>query len=335
MFTINNCNTTDSPIDDDNLQPGRRDYIWTADTLDTQNNRIQCIWGSSPTDVWAGGAGGITPYDRLWHFDGNDWKPYSQYIPVFPTCLFGFAQNDVWLGGNDGKIFHFNGAAWIQYYMFWSDTLHSTEVRSLCGITPDNIYAVGLIYYNINEQPHSFVLHYDGKNWDRIYVTSEYVQFLELDIDGKDVYIYGFMNPTDSTSATVSFYKMENNQPHKIFQKATNEITWASPCNIGEHTYFLINKNLTTYNYGEFKNLITFNSNNFNYYVSGRSLKDIFLHNRDGLAHYNGEDIVYLYQFDDSFISIYHKPLILENEVFFTVKDNLTDANIILMGKLN
>jgi hypothetical protein len=143
------------------------------------------------------------------------------------------------------------------------------------------------------------------------------------------------MNPTDSTVESVSFYKMENNQPHKIFQKATKEITWASPCNLGERTYFLIGKNLTTYKDGEFKNLMTFNSENFNYYVSGRNLKDIFLHNRDGLAHYNGEDIEYLYNFSNNFTSNYHKPMIFENEVFFTIKDNINEFNMILRGKLN
>ena len=33
--------------------PGRRDYIWTVDTLNYPYNTIYRIWGSSPTDVWA------------------------------------------------------------------------------------------------------------------------------------------------------------------------------------------------------------------------------------------------------------------------------------------
>jgi hypothetical protein len=318
----------------DNTPPGRRDYVWTLDTLVTQNNSIHCIWGSSPTDVWVGGGGGITPYDRLWHFDGNVWRPYNHHVSVFPTCIFGFAQNDVWMGGNDGKIFHFNGSTWSQNYRYWNDTLYTTEVRSLCGISPDNIYAVGTIYYNINDQPKSFILHYDGNNWTPLFISSEYVQFLEIDIDGNNIYIYGYMNPTDSTLETVAFYKMNGNKAVKIFQKTTREITWASPCQIGAHTYFLIGKDLTFYINGKFSTLVTFDVDEFNYYVSGRSLKDLFLHMRNGLAHYNGENIEYLYQFDNSFISIYHKPLLFEKDVYFTVHDNMNDINLILEGKL-
>ena len=55
---------------------------------------------------------------------------------------------------------------------------------------------------------------------------------------------------------------------------------------------------------------------------------------KDGLAHYNGDDIEYLYHFSNNYTSILNEPLLLEKEVFFVVHDNLNDYNLILRGKL-
>ena len=42
------CNTID-PTDD--IKPGRRDYVWTVDTLVGLNSPRFRMWGSSPSDV--------------------------------------------------------------------------------------------------------------------------------------------------------------------------------------------------------------------------------------------------------------------------------------------
>jgi hypothetical protein len=67
LISFNTCD--DNPVNGDNVKPGRRDYSWRVDTIDSPNNSFSCIWGSSPTDVWVGGKGGVTSYDRLWHFN--------------------------------------------------------------------------------------------------------------------------------------------------------------------------------------------------------------------------------------------------------------------------
>ena len=52
-----------NPVGPEIIQPGRRDYTWTFDTLHLQQGYLETIWGSSPTDIWAGG------YDDLFHYD--------------------------------------------------------------------------------------------------------------------------------------------------------------------------------------------------------------------------------------------------------------------------
>ena len=43
------CNN--NPVTPKELEPGRRDYVWTVDTLETPFNTVRTVWGSSPTDV--------------------------------------------------------------------------------------------------------------------------------------------------------------------------------------------------------------------------------------------------------------------------------------------
>ena len=50
LFVIGlwSCNTTE-PIED---TPGRRDYVWTVDSLDAPYDTYYRMWVSSPSDVW-------------------------------------------------------------------------------------------------------------------------------------------------------------------------------------------------------------------------------------------------------------------------------------------
>jgi len=53
----------------DTSSPGRRDYVWTADTLPKDVYSLFSLWGSSHNDVWAVGYG--SSFDLgIWHYDG-------------------------------------------------------------------------------------------------------------------------------------------------------------------------------------------------------------------------------------------------------------------------
>ena len=69
------CKGTMTPVEEPDPEPGKRDYTWYLGTLDMPVNVVKFVWGATPDDVWAGGAGG-TEYDRLWHYDGTTWAAY-------------------------------------------------------------------------------------------------------------------------------------------------------------------------------------------------------------------------------------------------------------------
>lgn len=78
------------------------------------------IWGSSPTDLWAvGGATGGSRGAFAWRLQGEEWI----VADGFPTALadtdamwkvYGRGPNDVWLVGTNGKVVHWDGAAFAQ-----------------------------------------------------------------------------------------------------------------------------------------------------------------------------------------------------------------------------
>ncbi|HEX7358763.1 MAG TPA: hypothetical protein VF270_13705, partial [Ignavibacteriaceae bacterium] len=64
----------------------------------------------------------------------------------------------------------------------------------------------------------------------------------------------------------------------------------------------------------------------------GRNEKDIFLGMRDGIAHYNGENTIYLYRTTENIFV--RKGILFEKEVFFLGRD-INGNNLIFHGKLN
>ena len=81
---------------------------------------------------------------------------------------------------------------------------------------------------------------------------------------------------------------------------------------------------------GQFQTILTVDNPNFYQRIWGRNEKDIFLMMGDGLAHYNGTDIQYLFYSDH--IQIYGAAL-FERDVFFLINDK-NGNNLIYHGIL-
>jgi hypothetical protein len=98
--------------------PGRRDYVWTVDTLKSYSNYFTGLWGSSPSDVWTVGGGGDDD-NRLWHFDGTKWNAYNKELIICAgNALIGFSKNDVWMVGEEGRIWHYDGTMWKENFVY-------------------------------------------------------------------------------------------------------------------------------------------------------------------------------------------------------------------------
>jgi len=330
LFNLS-CDTTE-PTDD--IKPGRRDYTWTVDTLNTQMNRIQSIWGSSPNNVWAVGPGGLNANERLWHFDGNVWQPYQQVLPISPECIYGINQNDIWIGGSDGKIFHFDGAIWNQVNSISRPDTTGNWIGEIWCESANSVYATGTAFVTQEPRQRSFILHYDGVKWKEVYFSKSKLQLFRMQKSGNVLFLSGIILTLTAEPDTMGFYKFEKNKLVEIYRNTTDNIIHLSLCQIGNEPYFLIGQDLTKYANNKFVKVASFNHQSFGYNASGRNEKDIFVRMVDGVAHYNGINLEYLYQFSNQYTSYLNRPLIFEKDVLFAVHDNINDLNLILRGHL-
>ena len=320
----------DNPVNPlDNLQPGRRDYIWSVDTLKMPMNDVQAIWGSSPNDVWTVGPGG-TAADRLSHFDGTKWKQWNKPVRCTGGTLFGFSKDDVWMGGGDGNIWHFNGTSWTQNSIYKPANAQSVFIANILGTNSNDVYAVGVIVYDSQNTQRGFILHYDGFSWKEVYRANTYSSFQRLRNEGNHIYIQG-VKLSYTARDTTEFYLLNGNNLITIY---SDEIFIGKLSLIGNKVDFTIGKDIYRYVNGVFEKRLSFSDPNFGYQIYGRSEKDLFVRMINGLAHYNGTDLVYMKTFDNNFASVVNSPVIFRNEVFFAVPDYINKANLVLRGKL-
>jgi hypothetical protein len=96
------------------------------------------VWGTSDSDVWAGGVG-----PRLFHFDGTAWTPTMKRFSDVTLAIWGAAGDQVWATGEPEGwatgappvIHRWDGQAWFA-------TPAPVPLRGLHG-AGDTVYAVG------------------------------------------------------------------------------------------------------------------------------------------------------------------------------------------------
>ena len=114
FLIVSYLNSCDRGPTEPDVKPGKRDYVWRVDTLEADLNFIYKIWGSSPNDVWAVGPG--SSYNKtIWHYDGNNWETDEIYRNINPRALWGFSSDKIFIGGQDGKIWRFDGSQWNKF----------------------------------------------------------------------------------------------------------------------------------------------------------------------------------------------------------------------------
>lgn len=311
----------------DNTPPGRRDYVWTIDTLRSPMNALQSIWGSSPSDVWVVGAGGETA-TRLFHFDGITWSNWP--MPCTGNTIFGFSANDVWLGGGDGQIWRFDGNGWSKHFTYSPNKAQIVFVDAIWGTARNNVYAVGVIWEDTtNTSQRGFVLRFDGTNWKEVYRATFYSQFFRVLSENGLVYIsdikLGYTHPD-----TITFHMLAGTTLQTIYSDAVP----ANLTNLSSKVYFVISRDILRYVRGEFVKLVSISDIEYDYQVCGRSEKDIFVLLRGALAHYNGSDIQRLATFANKSTTVMGSLVTFEQVGFFLVRDWSTGTNMVLRGSL-
>lgn len=188
------CDTTEIPVE--NTPPGKRDYIWSIDSISQPGfPYLQSIWGSSPRDVWGAGFSEDVR-NCLWHYDGTIWNRATEGTPITEFGngsksvggVWGTAQNDVWafggtLFGNpvstEPFIMHFNGSQWTEVT---GDKSQMPEgFRDSYVITKDHFWVSSTDY----------VSEYKNGIWKKYFIGEDYI-IQSIEGIGNSVYLTSY-----------------------------------------------------------------------------------------------------------------------------------------------
>ncbi|MDT3695718.1 MAG: hypothetical protein ROY99_04945 [Ignavibacterium sp.] len=201
VLTIS-CNTTE-PTEE--LKPGRRDYVWSVDSVDydTLPGRIELysIWGSSPTDVWGAGFSEDVR-NCLWHYDGEKWNRAVWNTPITEFGngsksvggVWGTAQNDVWAFG--GRLF--SNPERVEPFIMHYDGNQWKEVigpKDQMPIGFRDIYALRKDHFWISSS--DFVSEYKDGIWKKYFIGENYI-IQSIEGIGANVYLIAYPIGIDS-----------------------------------------------------------------------------------------------------------------------------------------
>ncbi len=336
LLLLESCKKSSTePVDSvrgpsENVAPGRRDYVWTMDTLESHGEPLYMIklWGSAPNDVWAVGTGASELV--LWHYDGNKWETNlgTEQSTMF-SAIYGFSQNDVWAAGDGGIIWHYTGS-WHQSASLQPEGFpRGLSFEDIWGPSPNEIYAVGAAQ-NSEGYPHAMIWKYNGAKWDSISVPELCVYFKDIRIPTgtNDLLLAGVSEMPGSTTYYV--YVKTGNEFRKLYEGT--EVAHI----ITVDGQYLVHIDRRLFCYSDGRLLLWKDFSNILQYplFFPRNANDIFSLNHNGLLHWNGTDVSVLYPLD-MYIG---KPALFEKEVFFLFKDFYLSTgsryNMILHGKL-
>lgn len=332
MFSLLSCDKSINSTDTQEiLTPGKRDYVWKIDTLKLDPfEYLGPLWGSSANDVWATGTAG------MWHYDGQNWKPFGHFSGLNWSSIYGFSSTNIWATTSTaGRIYHYNGSDWSMTGEFNYSGYSLTYIEDIWGDDPNNIYAVGAVG-NPNVSPKAVILHYDGVKWNWLNIPNIEVGLFKICKDSKGFgkyYIYGENVIFDTTTIPVTIvgfveklYEYDGQTNIKEIFSSSTEYRWVNE--ISGKVYFTSSGKSMIWKYqnGAFEIWKDFSNTNYSIgYLIGRSEVDLFCYssynrnfNKSILTHYNGTDLQPIFEADN-----FYGLKIVGNDVFIVVEGSV------------
>ncbi len=326
FVNINSCNGITEP----ELQPGRRDYVWEVDTIKIPFNVLGRLWVNNANDIWAVGSGGGLD-QTIWRYNGVSWKTDGISRPIAPITVFGFSSNDVWFGGSEGVIWRYNGSKFYSSLNFKpTPNWVYSGFHDLFGSSAKDLFAVG--WLDSNKVRYGKIFHFNGSNWKLLNISSKGDDFMQIRKGKNDSKYYLWSWRSDNiNSDSVRIYSFDGIKLQELHRGLMNDTHGAFIETINGKVYFGIDNAVYTYENGKFAKRFDVNNPNFTQGLNGRNERDIFLSMWDGVAHYNGENIEYIFKENHLML---RDIKVLENKVYLLFNDLGKDLSIIYRGTL-
>lgn len=138
--------------------------------LDDLDKAAVSVWGSSANDVYVvGGSLGNTPLSALaMRFDGDGWTDLAPPGDDSFWWVTGSGPGEVWMVGENGRIAHYDGAAFTAH-----DFATSATLWGAWALSPTNIWVVGGTPLGGTTEPNDLVLHGDGDSFTQVVLPEQ------------------------------------------------------------------------------------------------------------------------------------------------------------------
>lgn len=320
------CNS--NPLETPDDPPGRRDYVWTRDTLRADEFGFQFlsgIWGSSPNDVWVIGDA-ATYVNKVWHFNGSNWKNYLLDQFATPIRIHGVSSSEIYMVTTISDIWKYNGAKWFKDTTIIPVGYKRILFEDIYGYK-NNLYAVGIAEKADGDYT-GIVVFFDGKKWKILNTPQIKEYFLSVRfLENSGEILIGGRNFLEPIGGRGKLYKYKNGSL-TLIQESRDDFYLGI---LNNKMYVSTNRKVYEYKDSSLIEVLDLTGTDYIGSLYGRSIKDFFSANYGwNLGHYNGENMINIYPANGN---IAGGAQIFDKEVFFVIHDN-EGPYYVLHGKL-
>lgn len=329
---------------DNTNKPGKRDYVWTVDTLaypGSYQTLMRDIWASSAKDVYVVGHNDQNR-GQMYHYDGQRWSAVHLAAtdggtivgPFDLSAVYGFASNDVYAVGekiytnpnpppnflDSSLIIHFDGSNWTDLKIQRRELL-----ICVAGYLPNKIWAGG---------HHGTIYYYDGTKFTIYELGKEFYVRSIACLSQTEVYAtadrFDYILPVDSTG----YFILKFNGSNWQIIDSVMKVSGAKPAHFGTRLW---TDGKTLYSAGS--NLYKYSGNSWVMlleapvaHISKTSDNNFFTVGKY-IYHYNGIDWIMLTPFNQSLGGL---SVFATGEEVFVLNwylDSAPQTTIILHGK--
>jgi photosystem II stability/assembly factor-like uncharacterized protein len=115
------------------------ELVWT----EVESNslaKLNAIWGSSATDIWAVGDQGVL---RRMRPGQTSWEIVPSPTNESLYALWGTSATDIWAAGENGTILHYDGVTWSPDRAAFPVGKKKPHLTGIWGSAPDDVWIVG------------------------------------------------------------------------------------------------------------------------------------------------------------------------------------------------
>ena len=230
----------------------------------------------------------------------------------------------------NGRIWHFDGSIWQQIAELSKDGSNQVVFDNMWGESQNSLYAFGAYTDEQGLANNSVIAHFTNNKWNMLNTEGLKGIVEHLYKNSPDNKIYMQVIKYSNTFDTTFIYEYNQGNYTKLYSTIWDKY-WANVSLINNEVYYVLRDKIAKRVDNQFRMVLKLDGTSFYERIWGRNSNDIFLEMTDGLAHYNGSNIEYLFHFNKPRTQIWGAAL-FDKEVFFLVSE--PSLNLIYHGKL-